>query len=178
MPIHWNDQFASNARVDSLVAAITDSVSGQPEFKYSRAAIKKVEVPCWATLVSRSKIDCSQFTHWSVAPLVGDLGYIYQLALESEFNWQTFIASISADLSSEPLAYAQFSDGANLDQRLICYTDNRMELAVFSHRDNRHCHPKPGCSGCSTTAPATPTGPCYPARMPAGNRIAVLSAPA
>ena len=142
VPIHWNDQFASSARVDSLVAAITDSVSGQPEFKYSRAAIKKVEVPCWATLVSRNKIDCTHFMHWTVAPLAGELGYIYQIALEADFNWQNYIASIGTYISPEPQAYAQFSDGANLDQRLICYTDNRMELAVFSHRDKQALPPK------------------------------------
>ena len=45
-------------------------------------------------------------------------------------------------ISPEPQAYAQFSDGANLDQRLICYTDNRMELAVFSYRDKQALPPK------------------------------------
>ena len=39
IPIHWNNQFAKNARVDSLVAPIIDEVSGQPEFKFTPAAI-------------------------------------------------------------------------------------------------------------------------------------------
>ena len=44
IPIHWNDQFASNARVDSLVADIVDKVSGQPEFKFTPAKIKKLYI--------------------------------------------------------------------------------------------------------------------------------------
>ena len=53
VPIHWNDQYASSARVDTLVAPIIDAVSGQPEFKYSRAALVKIAAPVWASLVSR-----------------------------------------------------------------------------------------------------------------------------
>jgi len=142
VPIHWNDQFASSARVDTLVAAITDKVSGQPEFKYSRAAIQKIDTPCWATLVSRNKIDCSGFINWTVSPLANELGFIYQVALGSDFNWQTYIAETNSDISADPQAYAQFSDLANLDQRLICYTDNRMELAIFSHRNKQALPPK------------------------------------
>jgi len=142
VPIHWNDQFASSACVDRLVAAITDKVSGQPEFKYSRAAIKKIDSPCWATVVSRNKIDCSAFINWTLSPLANELGFIYQVALDSDFNWQTYIAETNSDLSADPQAYAQFSDVANLDQRLICYTDNRMELAIFSHRDKQALPPK------------------------------------
>ncbi len=142
VPIHWNDQFASSARVDSLVAPIIDAVSGQPEFKYSRAAIKKVETPCWATVVSRNKINCSEFINWVVSPLPDNLGFIYQVALDSDFDWQAFMAAANSDLSAAPQAYAQFSDRANLDQRLICYTDNCMELAIFSHRDKQALPPK------------------------------------
>ena len=142
VPIHWNDQFASSARVDSLVAPIIDGVSGQPEFKYSRAAINKVETPCWATVVSRNKINCSEFINWVLSPLPDNLGFIYQVALDSDFDWQAYMAAANSDLSAEPQAYAQFFDRANLDQRLICYTDNRMELAIFSHRDKQALPPK------------------------------------
>ena len=38
-PMHWNDQFSSRARVDALIAAITDPISGQPEFKQTPVAV-------------------------------------------------------------------------------------------------------------------------------------------
>jgi assimilatory nitrate reductase catalytic subunit len=33
LPIHWTDQYASNARVDRLIKAEVDPVSGQPALK-------------------------------------------------------------------------------------------------------------------------------------------------
>ena len=38
VPMHWNDQWASAARVDSLVTAATDPHSGQPALKMARGA--------------------------------------------------------------------------------------------------------------------------------------------
>ncbi len=35
VPMHWNDQFAANARVDRLVPPLTDPFSGQPASKKS-----------------------------------------------------------------------------------------------------------------------------------------------
>lgn len=143
VPIHWNDQFASSARVDTLVAAITDQVSGQPEFKFSRAAIQKVKTSCWATIVSRHKLDCSDFIHWTLTPLADELGFLYQVALADNFNWPSYIAATNSDTSATPRAYAEFSDKANLIHRLISYTDEHMQLAVFSHRDKAALPPKP-----------------------------------
>lgn len=40
MPIHWNDQFSSCARVDALVAPITDPHSGQPAFKQTAVTVR------------------------------------------------------------------------------------------------------------------------------------------
>ncbi|MGO9444676.1 MAG: molybdopterin oxidoreductase family protein, partial [Thiobacillaceae bacterium] len=37
-PIHWNDQFTGQGRVDALIHAVTDPISGQPEFKQTPVA--------------------------------------------------------------------------------------------------------------------------------------------
>jgi len=128
VPIHWSDQNAHSARVDSLVEEIIDPVSGQPEFKFSRAALRKVETPCWGILVSRSALDCSGFISWASAPQ--QHGFIYQLAASAEFDWLGYFSG-----GNRARAYAQFSDTSNLDQRLIGYSDKQMEVALFSHRD-------------------------------------------
>lgn len=39
VPIHWNDQYTARARVGSLVNAVTDPISGQPEFKHAPVAV-------------------------------------------------------------------------------------------------------------------------------------------
>ncbi|MGE3916923.1 MAG: molybdopterin-dependent oxidoreductase, partial [Hyphomicrobiaceae bacterium] len=45
-PIHWTDRIASRARIDTLVAALTDPVSGQPESKYTPVAVVPL-APRW-----------------------------------------------------------------------------------------------------------------------------------
>jgi len=135
VPIHWNDQYASSARVDTLVAPIIDAVSGQPEFKYSRAALVKIAAPVWASLVSRSKLDCTQFINWTAAPLSDGLGFIYQVAIEANINWEDFIAAKRLTDQGPAQAYEHFSDPSNSDQRLICFSDQSIELAIFSHQD-------------------------------------------
>ena len=152
VPIHWSDQNAHSARVDRLIEPVTDPLSGQPQFKCSRAALKKIETPCWAVVVSRQKIDCRGFINWNLAPLPEQQGCIYQVAVSADFDWQGYIssafeseafdcgafdASTFAITETGPMAYAQFSDPAHLDQRLIGYSDERMEIAIFSHRDKQ-----------------------------------------
>jgi len=128
VPIHWSDQNAFNARVDRLVEAIIDPVSGQPEFKFSHAALKKIESPCWATLVSRNALDCSGFINWTSAVLAGQQGFIYQVAISADFDWQAY-----ARKHTSAKAYAQFSDASSQDQRLIGYSDQQIEIVLFSH---------------------------------------------
>ena len=41
--MHWNDQFAAKARVDVLVPAVTDPISGQPASKHVAARIERFE---------------------------------------------------------------------------------------------------------------------------------------
>lgn len=43
VPMHWNDQYASNAVVDKLVNPDRDPFSGQPEFKHTPVAIKVIK---------------------------------------------------------------------------------------------------------------------------------------
>ena len=140
IPIHWSDQNAHSARVDTLIEPIFDPISGQPQFKYSRAALNKIETPCWATLVSRTALDCSGFLNWTSAALPKQQGFIYQVAVRAEFNWQGYVSEsfqFTADTEEKAgtMAYGQFSDAANLDQRFIGYSDQQMEIAIFSHRN-------------------------------------------
>lgn len=38
-PIHWNDQFASDARIGKVVNPVVDAISGEPEFKHTPVMI-------------------------------------------------------------------------------------------------------------------------------------------
>ena len=56
VPIHWNQEFASNANVSALFASIIDPVSGQPELKFAPVAISKITLAQYALVFSPSKL--------------------------------------------------------------------------------------------------------------------------
>ena len=136
VPIHWNDQYSSMARVDTLVAPITDAISGQPELKYTCANITKVNTQAWAIIVSRNQLDCAQFINWNASPLGQGQGYLYQIAITANFNWPDFIANKRLHEQGPAQAYEHFSDHKHNDQRLVCFSDQQVELAIYSHQDS------------------------------------------
>ncbi len=130
VPIHWNDQYASRARVDSLVAPLTDPISGQPEFKYNPAAIKKVETPQWAALICGEPLDCSDFIYWSMAPVADGQGYCYRVAAADSFDWQGYVHRVP-----DSDGCAHYSDPETGDERFICYRQSQLTLGIFCQRD-------------------------------------------
>lgn len=128
VPIHWNDQFARQARVCSVIAPLTDPVSGQPEFKFTPAAMKKVATPVWAMVVSREPLECNEFIDWSMTPLTDNKGYCYRFAATEGFDWQAFIRQQGYTGNC-----AQYSDTEHRDERFICYEGALVQMAIFSH---------------------------------------------
>jgi assimilatory nitrate reductase catalytic subunit len=137
VPIHWNNQFASNARVGTLIASTTDAVSGQPEFKFTAAVLGKVITPGAAVVVSRNQISCDDFNSWSVSPLDNNQGYLYRVTVTDTFNWQDFIAIKRLADRGPAQAYEHYANTSHADHRFICYSDEKIELAIFSHADKR-----------------------------------------
>ena len=136
IPIHWNDQFASSARVDTLVAPIVDKISGQPEFKFTPATITKIEIATWAVIISRTEINCESFNYWHRTVLEGQ-GYIYKVSLEDNFDWQQFIAAKRLIEQGPAQAYEHYFNTKTLDQRFLCYSDQQVEMAIFCHKQQQ-----------------------------------------
>ncbi|MFN3712266.1 MAG: molybdopterin-dependent oxidoreductase [Alcanivoracaceae bacterium] len=68
MPIHWNDCFASAARVDVLVAAQCDPISGQPAFKQTPVKVSALAHRWQATLICRDIAALPDNVYWSRRP--------------------------------------------------------------------------------------------------------------
>ncbi len=66
LPMHWNDQYASNAVAGTLVNPSTDPFSGQPEFKHTPVAIKVVNKAWYGFLLSRRQLDLSSQEYWNL----------------------------------------------------------------------------------------------------------------
>lgn len=130
IPIHWNDQFASSARVDSLVAPIVDKTSGQPEFKFTPASLLKLETANWAVIASRTEISCQSFSYWH-RTVKQDQAYIYRVCVDSDFDWQGFIAAKRLQEQGPAQAYEHYLNTDTMDQRFLCYSDQQVEMAIF-----------------------------------------------
>ncbi|MEZ5528664.1 MAG: nitrate reductase [Porticoccaceae bacterium] len=133
VPIHWNDQFASKARVGALIAPLTDPHSGQPEFKFSPASLRKVETPLWAAIISNQPLNCDEFIYWDMAPVGDGNGYCYRVATQKNFDWANYIRGCHGNFTG----CAHYADEQYGDERFLCYQGQRVQLAVFSHRDQQ-----------------------------------------
>ena len=65
VPMHWNDETASDARTGSLVHAITDPLSGQPDSKATPVAIAPVPVTSAGFMLSRHRVSLPRAAVWS-----------------------------------------------------------------------------------------------------------------
>ncbi|GHF42383.1 nitrate reductase [Seohaeicola zhoushanensis] len=76
-PMHWTAETAPSARIDALVAAATDPVSGQPESKAAVVAVAPFRAAWYGFAVSSRELDCTA-DYWALARTAG--GYRAELA--------------------------------------------------------------------------------------------------
>lgn len=81
MPMHWSDDFSSCSGVNRLVAPVTDSVSGQPQFKQTEVMPEIVDVK-WHGLWVGQHAPELEVSWWSRRPL--DAGECRRLTDENQ----------------------------------------------------------------------------------------------
>ncbi len=73
-PIHWSEQFAANARIDTLIRANVDPFSKQPAFKNHAVTIARYVPKSYAYGVVRHKPilrESADIGYWAIAPVDG-----------------------------------------------------------------------------------------------------------
>lgn len=78
VPMHWNDQFSSQACVDRVVNPATDPISGQPESKHTPVQIARYPAKWHGFVLTRAPIDVSRAGYWVMAK--GESYWRYELA--------------------------------------------------------------------------------------------------
>lgn len=103
VPMHWNSEFASNARVNVLVPGITDPISDQPAFKNVPARIERFCAAVYGFAVMRHKPEQIPSEYWAIAKCTG--GWRIEMALASSpGDWLT-LADRLLPCASEPVLY-------------------------------------------------------------------------
>ncbi|MCW0000719.1 molybdopterin-dependent oxidoreductase [Pararhizobium sp. YC-54] len=131
VPMHWNDQFAAKARIDAVVAPITDPFSGQPASKNVAIAARPLQVASYGFAVSAAKPQGLDTAYWALAKAEG--GWRLELAFDAApENWTQWCRThLGIPGHIEPLGYADAQSG---DLRLAFFDGDRLLAAFFLAR--------------------------------------------
>jgi assimilatory nitrate reductase catalytic subunit len=127
VPMHWNDQFASDARVGALVSSVVDPISGEPEFKHTPARVEPFHVAWHGFVLARTPIDVRHLTWWALAQ--GDGLVRYEIAGRSvPADWCAFTQEL---LGAERSGYLDYHDAAAGVYRAARVARGRLEACAF-----------------------------------------------
>ncbi|MGV8926624.1 MAG: molybdopterin-dependent oxidoreductase [Ewingella sp.] len=137
VPMHWNSQFSQQARVNALIEAHTDPLSGQPESKHMPVSLHRWKAAWQAELFIRREpvaIDDQPITppvtaYWSLITQPGVTHY--QLADSSQpEDWMAWI-NVQFGTDRWVCQSARLGDdGFNL----LAWSDGELQLAFYAHR--------------------------------------------
>jgi assimilatory nitrate reductase catalytic subunit len=130
VPMHWNGEFASRARVDVLAAAITDPISGQPASKSIPARIERFVAAAYGFAVLRRKPQAIAAEYWAIAKCEGGWRAEMAFAAASD-DWASFVR----DLVGGDGELAAYHDTETGRMRFACYADGRLVGTVFLARE-------------------------------------------
>jgi len=109
VPMHWSDQHASHGRVDRLVAADTDPVSGQPALKAASVELARAPMALYGFAVSAQMPLPEKCDYWARAMTDG--------------GWRMEFALASAPVDPVASLRAMFGETAGAAAESIVYAD-------------------------------------------------------
>jgi len=128
-PIHWNDQFANNARVDAIVNPVVDPISGQPELKHTPVSVSPYTSLWHGFILSRTEITQQDKFDYLVR-IPEKIGYRYELCSNGIIaDWHAYSRTIlNADDDDDWLDY---SDKAHGWYRSACLKAGRLQSCLY-----------------------------------------------
>ncbi len=126
VPMHWNDQFASNAKVDCLVPAVTDPVSGQPASKNVAARIERFGAAAFGFAILRHEPRNIPAEYWAIAKC--SHGWRVEMAFASEPPAWLDLARQLFGGAAEPLVY---HDAKSEQMRFAAYDGESLSGMLF-----------------------------------------------
>jgi assimilatory nitrate reductase catalytic subunit len=126
-PMHWTNENASAARVDTLVPSIVDPISGQPESKAAAVAARRFEAVWFGFAVSAQPVR-PRAEYWARARIAG--GWRLELAgLQTPQDWVAY----ARDLFDLPHATAASAiDATRRSARVAFHENGKLIAALFT----------------------------------------------
>ncbi|OWJ60332.1 nitrate reductase [Paraburkholderia caledonica] len=132
VPIHWNDQVASDARVGAVVNPSVDPLSGEPEFKHTPVRVDKFHVAWHGFSLSRRAPALTGITYWT--RIHGTQFVRYELAGRNPLSEQGDRGAWARALFEVDDAHAdwlEYEDRTAGVYRAVHVVDDRIENCVF-----------------------------------------------
>ena len=133
VPMHWTGQMTGRGRVDSLVAPVTDPVSGQPDSKRTPVDVQPLKIAWYGFAVLRQWPENPDCAYWARART--RTGWRAELAGDAPLSDP---AAFAACLLGAPPS-AEYRNAANGEARFAAWTGERAEGVVFLSRDPVAC---------------------------------------
>jgi assimilatory nitrate reductase catalytic subunit len=132
VPMHWNDAFAKSARVDALVAPITDPISGQPESKHTPVRVEPYR-PAWQGFVlSRTRLDFADASYCACSR--GSGYWRHEIAGEvMPQEWRVWVQAALGQAGD----WIEYRDTAMGRYRASCLQNGQLQAVFFIAADQR-----------------------------------------
>ncbi|MDX2289189.1 MAG: molybdopterin-dependent oxidoreductase [Hyphomicrobiaceae bacterium] len=131
-PIHWTDELASHARIDAVVGAATDPVSGQPELKHTAVAVRRFDAQWFGFAVLRQRPTVIPADYYALAR--SKAGWRLELA---GTTWPGGADCLFRELighqidATRPADVLSYSDAANSRHRFAAVEGDRLIGALY-----------------------------------------------
>jgi assimilatory nitrate reductase catalytic subunit len=126
IPMHWNEQYAAQSCVDTIVNPEVDPISGQPESKHTPVKIEAYE-PTWhGFILSRDALTLKQPHYW--IRIKGEKFWRYEIAGDEAI--MDYTAWAKSQLGEEG-DWLEFTDAGTQRYRAGCVINDRLQSVLF-----------------------------------------------
>lgn len=135
VPMHWTDQFANNARVNALIPAATDPVSGQPGLKQAHVNVSPFSAQWYGLTVTRNKPSIpADADYWALSPATS--GWRLEMAgLQPLPDAAAVLRQISTHVDQHSGDELGYHDHAGQRHRVAVFDNCGLVGAFFSARE-------------------------------------------
>ncbi|HRD76672.1 MAG TPA: nitrate reductase [Hyphomicrobiaceae bacterium] len=130
VPMHWTDQLTNGGRVDALVAAVVDPVSGQPALKQARVTVAAFPARWYAVAVTRERPANIAVDYWAIAPVAG--GWRIEMADGGALGGSAVVlADLLPSEASNPADVVSYVDRASGQSRSAAFAGDRLQAILY-----------------------------------------------
>lgn len=139
VPIHWNDQFASDARIGQVVNPVVDAISGEPEFKHTPVGIQNFQCEWYGTLYVNAQFHTHierfiQSVTWWVK-IAATPAIRYELADRKPLHQMVSHLKAYLDFQDEAFEWLNLDDAsAQMSHTVILYKNQLVATLYIAHQ--------------------------------------------